>query len=478
MIPRFERTPKRSTAAVAAVALSASLGSAIAAAQGPAFGHPLITPADANWAREALEAWHEAAIGPLRERLPAELHFIARACALTEDQRRELHQAGDEIVRREDARLALALKNAAFDGLPERGAEDIALAPSSDLIVPGNALRTELDRAVQQLFPTQVANTLAAERSRLEGRLRQATLDALMAALDESMLLSASQRAEMREAVEVRGAGGGWLPPTTWERFVWPERGRRHSTMARCALALLHVSRMELMPILRPDQMTVANDARAYARHRELPSSDRQARVGLSLEAVAAACELTDEQLAKLRLAAKLDITDRVAEAFKFPRPAGGGRFAAHDPDVVNGLLPAGIDPDDFPCYVKAVRHVLSPAQASALEAARNERCQLHRQADLETVVHIFARRLLLTDDQCERLARRLESELADVPACPHSRSELIIRLARIPEEAWLEIVDEFQRPSAGLLLAELRKVAEKCAAERTAGTDRGSHVK
>lgn len=477
-MPRFERTPKRSTAAVAAVALSASLGSAIVAAQGPAFGHPLISPADANWAREALEAWHEAAIGPLRERLPAELHFIARACPLTEDQRRELHQAGDEIVQREDARLALALKDAPFAGLPERGAEDIALAPSTDLIVPGNTLRNELDRAVRRLFPSQVAEALGSQRSRLEERLRQATLDALMAALDESMLLSASQRAEMREAVEVRGAGGGWLPPTTWERFVWPERGRRHSTMARCALALLHVSRIELMPILRSEQMTVANDARAYARHRELPSSDREARAGLSLESVAAACELTDEQLAKLRLAAKLDIADRVAEAFKFPRPSRGDRYADHDPDVVDGLLPAGIDAGDFPCYIKGVRHVLSPAQASALEAAKHERCQLHRQADLETVVLIFARRLLLTDDQCERLAQRLESELADVPACPHSRSEMMMRLARIPDEAWFEIVDEFQRPSAGLLLAELRKVAEKCAAERTARTDRRSRLK
>jgi hypothetical protein len=456
---------KAAAIAGAAIGLSIALPVCPAAGQEPP-ANPLEAPDAAEQAREALEAWHEAAIGPLRERLAAELHFIDRACSLSEDQSRELREAAEEIVSREDQRLAKALKNAAFTDLPEIGAEDVAIGPASALVVPGESLRAELDQAVKRLFPAQVSERLASERAGLESRVRRATVDALLAALDEAMLLSAAQRAAMRDTIEVRGAGGGWLPPSTWERFVWPQRGRRHSTMARSALALLHVSRIELLPFLRPSQMTVAREARIYARQLELPLSDRQPHVELSLEAVAADCDLSDEQLAKLRLAAKLDIGERASDAFSIP-PRQRQR-AAGDDELENlaGLLPVAAGPADFPRYIKAVRHVLSPEQATALEAARQERWQFYRAADLQTIVVLFARRLLLIDEQCQRLARRLEAELESAGRCPHSRSDLVVRLARIPDETWSEMFDEFQRPSAEALLAELREVAKKCEAE------------
>lgn len=195
----------------------------IAAAQEP--GRPQPGGVLINDLPEAQEANMMAPVkSPFEEfsaRLDRELNFVGRACRLSPEERKSLDAVRDEIIAQFKPlleRQAPAGRAQAGGGVQRMAAVNgqvVVINPAgvAEFLIPDRIIHAQVDLAVNASLPKERLAALEAERKRLEHKLQQAHVLALLAAIDEAMLLSDEQRQRFHAYLEAN-----WRP--VWGQLV------------------------------------------------------------------------------------------------------------------------------------------------------------------------------------------------------------------------------------------------------------------
>ncbi len=246
---------------------------------------------------------------------------------------------------------------------------------------------------------------------------RDATVLAIVAALDQVMLLNDRQREEVLRLVADRWQGQ-WRTPSTWRGLIHPRSVAWQTAMTRAAFGILEMDESELAPILRPAQLAVCHELNVYAaavRHDNVIAPRKpQTLFELSLEDVVVACELSDEQRATFRLTGKSDVKRFLESADWETRHRRANEKDPAGLAMIAASLPAGMLPDDLPRYRKALGQWLTPEQRQKLAKGHQRRRQFERRAELASILRVIRGYARPTDSHCERLADCLAEQLGD----------------------------------------------------------------
>lgn len=282
---------------------------------------------------------------------------------------------------------------------------------------------------------------------------RDAAILALATALDQTMLLSDAQRDDMLGLLSTRWQGT-WRTPRTWHGLIYPGGTPWQSAMTRAAFAMLGVQESELESVLRPAQLAVYHELRVYAtaiRHRNvIAPRGPKVLLDLSLDDVAAVCELTEEQRTRLRLTGKSDVNLFLQSADWAGRHRRANEKDPAAPTITGPSLPAGTLPGDLSRYRKALEQWLTAEQRQRLRAAHHRRRRLERQAELAAIVRVIRRDAALSEPRCARLSDWLEERLGEPSPCEDAvsvRVELLVALSRLAPDEVARVVGE--EPSA-----------------------------
>ncbi|HET6881137.1 MAG TPA: hypothetical protein VFI31_13335 [Pirellulales bacterium] len=393
---------------------------------------------------ESRQAMPSAKKDPLRALVAAEVHFIVKVCGLPAGEADELAKVASQATDDVALRLTEARSNRNW-----RSSE----APVT--------ITSEIDRVLKPRLSKPSWLRLHTERTLLATRLRHAAIELLLASLDELLLLDDEQRVELRDLLRQKWAGA-WRPPESWRGLLHADRTPWQRATTRGALALVCFPKAELKRVLRPSQCAASNQAAFYAQ--QLLLKDRSAGAywrkeplfGLSLERLGAAVELSQAERTKLRLAGKLDLDGNSATQRVSPPNASTGY-------MVDGLLPAGMLPEDVPAYVKAVGSILGDEQSRGFDNATRERWRFHQSADLHSIVAACQRRCVLTVAQCDDLLDILRERLPEAGQQTYDRRATFAAVADVPASQWEDICDEFQIELIAKCLAELHEVVRDC---------------
>lgn len=186
--------------------------------------------------------------------------------------------------------------------------------------------------------------------------------------------------------------------------------------------------------------------------------------LALRIEAVAQACELSDEQRQKLQLAGRGDIkrfTDRVEELRR--------KFQAvkTDQNRIQELL-RDMQPyqttirngpfDDSSFFSKTVKNALTADQKSRLEAAERDRRRFGYQAAIENVITLFDETLALRAQQREALEKLLlEETRPPVHFGPYDIYVVMLQASQLGEEKLKPLLDPPQWKRLQRLLDKAR---------------------
>ena len=205
-------------------------------AKGKAKGKAIVLPAPGGVIQfEALEnaaeiqqAPPKSAFAQFSARLDRELNFVARVCKLSPEERKSLETVRGEIIGQfkpllERAGGGQAGAGQAGNAPPGGGVQRMAAvngqvvvinpAGVAEFVIPDRILHAQVDLAVNASLSKQQLATLEAERKRLEQQMQQAHVLALLAAIDEAMLLSDEQAQRLRAYLEAN-----WRP--VWGQVV------------------------------------------------------------------------------------------------------------------------------------------------------------------------------------------------------------------------------------------------------------------
>ncbi|HJT32507.1 MAG TPA: hypothetical protein VJ783_10725 [Pirellulales bacterium] len=312
-----------------------------------------------------------------------------------------------------------------------------------------------------------IAGACQADELRSDAADREAAVLALVVALDHTMLLSDQQREDFQRLLS-KGRPGEWRAPQTWRAFIKPRPTPWETAMVRAAFVALAMQDSELAPILRPAQLRACGELRVFAltlRNQNKPAPRAiELLFELSLDDVTAACELTEAERARFRLAGASDIhhLDRAADQTKRQARANEQDVAA--PVLPGPSLAAGTLPDDLTRYRKALEQWLTAEQRQKLDAAHQRRRQFERRAELAGVLRVIRSYCRPNDMQCERLSEYIAGQLGD-PSTDNGevcvRAQLLGALSRLPAREIADIVGG-DRGNFALLWKELRSQVQK----------------
>lgn len=296
---------------------------------------------------------------------------------------------------------------------------------------------------------------------------REATLLCIVSALDQVMLLSGTQRDELLVLFSSRWQGQ-WRTARTWHALINPVRTPWQTTMIHAAFGVLEIPEPELAPILRPAQLAACRELRVFALalgHRDTTEPRAvELLFELSIDDVAAACDLTDEQRTRLTLTGKSDISrsrELMDWTTRFRR--ANHKYAAA-PAVMDPSFPAGTLPDDLSRYRKALDQWLTAEQRQRLAHAHQRRRQFERRAELAAILRVIRCYGHPNEAQCERLSERIVEQLDRAPPGNDDvsmRAQLLAALSRLGSDDVADLVGGDRRNFA-LLWEELRAGLQK----------------
>lgn len=312
-----------------------------------------------------------------------------------------------------------------------------------------------------------IAGTCKADERRSETADRDAAVLGLVVALDQTMLLSDQQREDFQRLLSDRRPGE-WRAPQTWRAFIRPRPTPWETAMVRAAFVALAMQDSELAPILRPAQLRACGELRVFAltlRNQNKPAPRAiELLLELSLDDVTAACELTEAERARFRLAGASDIhrLDRTADRTKQQSRANEQDVAA--PVLPGPSLAAGTLSGDLTRYRKALEQWLTGEKRQKLVAAHQRRRQFEWRAELAGILRVIRCYCRPNDSQCERLSEYIVEQLGD-PSTDNDdvcvRAQLLEALSRLPAREIADIAGG-DRGNFALLWKELRSQVQK----------------
>ena len=147
---------------------------------------------------------------PLQMLMNAELHFVEKVCALSQEQRKPVKQAGKRCLEEatvEFAKLLQAPPNMVLGGLD----------PQSALSDPRKKLQQRLERRLKDVLePDQLAHYQAELQSRNMFR-RQGQVLLLVARLDSALTLNAEQRSQLTDSLTTKWKEAWEQQPQFWQ---------------------------------------------------------------------------------------------------------------------------------------------------------------------------------------------------------------------------------------------------------------------
>jgi hypothetical protein len=424
---------------------------------------------------EVQQAQLKTQVEQFRESAERELNFIGRACPLAPDERQALDKA---VAKMKGEFESLLFKQARGGNVQMGGAQRMAVANGrivapdarGDLITfsPGALACAQLEVAVRDALSKESLAKLEAERERRKKRAQAAGALAVLAAIDEAVLLDGGQveafrdylgdngtpvrvqlaaiksaraaatplqlararllsvvvdRLDVRFARSLRPAQFAiWCELSEWRRMMRESNAQQPKRVAMRRVR--KVGGKLVVEAVAPPNPPPARLARAALGERNLAEQDRAVTVSapaaeppreltlllnLLVEDAATVGQLSEEQRETLLLAGKLDLghycAEEEARAREAPRPA--------QDEQRNQQLPPQSQPaatrNPFAAadsrFRKALASRLDQEQLARLAVADRKRRELRREAAVQSLVRQLDEAAKLTSAQWDALA-------------------------------------------------------------------------
>lgn len=328
------------------------------------------------------------------------------------------------------------------------------------------------------------------ERGRLETFRRQASALAQIAVMDECLLFTADQRAQLLAALDLP-ENDAWWRPNGGGAMLFTANSLLLDRLGDRGLGCFLISDGELARWLLPSQVALYRELRRpiaqqfvaqqrVVAHdgpkpvtvveirpvpRESPSQGdlQKSRVYLAhrVNMLFITCGLRGSQCQKLLLAGALDL-ERLRDRQPAPKPADDPPGAIVERSLVTGVpprTPTTIFDERTSAFHKSLRR-LTDEQRRLLRASEDDRRDFRRRAIVAAAVVGFVRRASLTAQRCEELSRAFNDASAAVPTVELDR-ECLLAMSRLREENIRPHFTDEQWPAAKQQFEQLSRMAE-----------------